>query len=252
MELILPEYAKYVYEINYLRLKVAKILTHRDALKYHICKYIGLDYMLKVGALEYKEQIVENKVNKAKRMVYYLKEMNVKPEDLTDIIRKEFEESDKKILLMADDVNKAIDLSLEKIPTEDEIMELNECYLMLVKDYSPEINLNNTAEENNLFEEIQNAYKTGSVSSIKKYEKCQKEGLFFDELEAYKKEKVRLKELLNKVSMEIIEIKNKFPYTEKIELQDENLFRRKKESINSKINELEIEFEELQNELKNL
>jgi len=252
MELILPEYAKYVYEINYLRLKVAKTLAHRDALKYHICKYIELDYMLKVGALEYKEQVVENKVNKAKRMVYYLKEMKVKPEDLTDIIRKEFEESDKKILLMADAVNKAIDLSLEKIPTEDEIMELNAYYLMLVKDYSPEINPNNTVEENNLFEEIQNVYKTGNVNSIKKYEKCQKEGLFFDELEVYKKEKVRLEELLNNVNMEIVEIKNKFPYTEKIELQDENLFRRKKESINSKIKELEIEFEKLQNELKNL
>ena len=80
MELILPEYAKYVYEINFLRLAIAKSLAHRDALKYHICKYIELDYVLKIGALEYKQMVVENKVQKAKKMMYYLKEMNLKPE----------------------------------------------------------------------------------------------------------------------------------------------------------------------------
>ena len=68
MELILPEYAKYIYEINYLRLKVARAIAHRDALKYHICKYIELDYILKIGALNYKQKIAENKVNKAKKM----------------------------------------------------------------------------------------------------------------------------------------------------------------------------------------
>ena len=54
MELILPEYAKYVYEINYLRLKVSRAIAHRDALKYHICKYIELDYMLKINKLNKK------------------------------------------------------------------------------------------------------------------------------------------------------------------------------------------------------
>lgn len=252
MEIILPEYAKYIYEINFLRLKLAKSLAHKDALEYHICKYIELDYMLKVGALEYKQMILQNKVEKAKKMIYYLKDMNIKPEELTDLIKKEFEENDKKVALMGDAISDAIDLSLQRIPTEDEVMELNSYYLILMKDYSPIINLNNTEEDNKLFEEIVKAYKSGSVKAIKKYEKCQKEGLFFDELDAYKKEKVRLDELLNKVNGEIVDIKNRFPYTEKIELQDENLFRRRKETINSKIQELEIELDGLQKELKEL
>ena len=250
MEIILPEYAKYIYEINYLRIKVAKSLAHRDALKYHICKYIELDYMLKVGALEYKQMIIENKVEKAKRMLYYLKEINIHPQELSAIIKKEFEEQDKKIALMGEAVNDAIDMSLKKIPSEDEIIEINSQYLVLMKDYSPEINLNNTEAENNLYQEIVSTYKACNVKAMKKYEKLKKDELFFDELEAYRKEKIRLQALLEKVNNEIVEIKNKFPYTEKIELQDENLFRRRKESINTKIQLLETELEELQKELK--
>lgn len=250
MELILPEYAKYIYEINFLRLTVAKSLAHRDALKYHICKYIELDYMLKIGALEYKQMVVENKLQKAKKMMYYLKEMNLKLEELPSLIKKEFEEEDKKVSLMAEAVNDAIDMSLKKIPSEDEVTELNSHYLVLIKDYSPEINLDNTEADNKLFNDISLAYRTGNLREIKKYDKLKKEELFFDELEGYRKEKVRLEELRNKVNAEIVEIKNKFPYTEKLELQDENLFRRKKETINIKIQELENELESLQKELK--
>lgn len=250
MELILPEYAKYIYEINYLRLKVARAIAHRDALKYHICKYIELDYMLKVGALNYKQNIIENKVNKAKRMLYYLKDIKVKPQELPALIKKDFIEDDKEVEILGKAVNSAIDMSLKKIPTEEEILELNSHYLILVKDYSPEINIKSTDEEKALFEEIIKAFKNGNVKAMKKYEKCKKDELYFDELEAYKTEKTRLKEVLEKTDKEISEIKNSFPYTEKLSLQDENLFRRRKEGINTKIQELELELETLQKELK--
>lgn len=252
MELILPEYAKYIYEINYLRLKVARAIAHRDALKHHICKYIELDYMLKIGALNYKEMIIENKVDKAKRMLYYLKEVKVKPEELPELIKKEFAEKDKEVAILGDAVNAAIDMSLKKIPTEEEILELNSHYLILVKDYSPDINIKNTDEEKALFEEITKVFKNGNVKSIKKYEKCKKDELYFDELEEYKKEKTRLKDVLANTDKEIMEIKNTFPYTEKLSLQDENLFRRRKEGINSRIQELELELETLQKEIKKI
>ena len=88
------------------------------------------------------------------------------------------------------------------------------------------------------------------MKAIKKFDNCKKQELFFDELDIYKQEKVRLEELKNKINAEIVEIKNNFPYTEKLELQDENLFRRRKETINSKIQELEGELALLQKELK--
>ena len=250
MELILPEYAKYVYEINCLRINVAKVLAHRDALKYHICRYIELDYMLKVGALEYKQFLIENKVEKAKRMLHYLQDENAKPEDLPELIRKEFEEKDQKAKDMGESINNAIDMSLERIPTEDEITELNSHYLVLLRDYSPEINIKNSDEEKEMFDDIQKAYILCDLKTIKKYEKSKKEELFFDELEEYKKEKVRLNELLSNTNKEIAKIKNTFPYTEKLSIQDENLFRRRKETINARTNELEDELQLLQKEFR--
>ena len=250
MELVLPEYAKYVYEINCLRLSVAKVLGHRDALKYHICRYIELDYMLKVGALEYKQCLIENKVEKAKRMLYYLQDGNAKPEALPELIKKEFEEKDQKAVIMGDAINNAIDMSLEKIPTEEEITELNSHYLVLLRDYSPELNIKNGEEEKTLFEEIQKAYILCDLKAIKKYEKLKKDELFFYLFEEYKKEKIRLQELLSNTNKEIAKIKNTFPYTEKLSIQDENLFRRRKETINARTNELEDELKLLQNELR--
>lgn len=216
MEIILPEYAKYIYEINMLRLRAARNIAYRDALKYHICKYIGLDYMLKIGALEYKQMMMSTKVDKAKRMLYYLKEKKVKIEELPDIIHKEFEEQENQVLHMGEAVNDAIDLSLAKTPTEAELDEVNGYYLTLVRDYSPEINPKNTNEEKALFEKIFNAYILADVKEMKRYNKCKKEDLFFDELDEYKKEKIRLTELLDKTSREIAEIKNTFPYSEKL------------------------------------
>ena len=68
--------------------------------------------------------------------------------------------------------------------------------------------------------------------------------------ETTKSESKAQNELKNKINAEIVEIKNNFPYTEKLELQDENLFRRRKETINSKIQVLEDELALLQKELK--
>lgn len=252
MEIILPEYAKYVYEINYLRIKVSKILVYKAALQYHICKYIELDYMLKIGALEYKERIAENKVNKAKKMLYYIEEHGLNAEELKKIIEKEFEEEDKKILLLGESVNNAIDLSFRRIPTEKEIIELNSYYMEYIQDYSPDININNTKEEKELFKKIEEAYISANLNDMRKFNKIKSNKLYFDELDIYKIEKIRLESLYNKVNSEIIEIKNQFPYTEKLILQDENLFRRKKESINSNIQKYELEFKELEKKLRKL
>ena len=110
--------------------------------------------MLKVGALEYKQFLIENKVEKAKRMLHYLQDENAKPEDLPELIRKEFEEKDQKAKDMGESINNAIDMSLERIPTEDEITELNSYYLVLLRDYSPEINIKNSDEEKEMFDDI--------------------------------------------------------------------------------------------------
>lgn len=252
MELIHPEYVLYIYQVNNLRIKAAEKITYRDSLKYHVCRYLALDYMLKIGALEYKLLDIENKVFKNKRIIELYTENNIPFDEIDKIIKKEFMENDCKVELMAESVQTAIDNSREHILSEDEIIEINLYYMNLVKDYSPEINLKNTEDEKLLFETIKDKYVSGKIKEIKKFEKFEKQELFFDELEAYKLEKERLLGLIKNLEEEIIEIKNTFPYVERREIQDENLFRRKKDSINKQIAEKEMEFDELEKKIKNL
>lgn len=252
MELIHPEYVLYMYQVNNLRVKAAEKITHRDALKYHICRYLALDYMLKIGALEYKLLDIQNKVLKNKRIIELAEEKNISFNEIEKIIKKEFIENDCKVQLMSESVQTAIDNSRQKLLSEEEILEINLYYMTLVRDYSPEINLKNSEEEKLLFETIKDKYISGNLKELKKFEKFEKEELFFDELEAYKLEKERLISLIKNLEEQIVLIKNSFPYTERLEIQDENLFRRKKDSINKQIEEQESEFEELQKRIQKL
>lgn len=252
MELIHPEYVMYIYEVNNLRLKAAEKIVYRDALKYHICRYLALDYMLKIGALEYKLLDIRNKVLKNKRILELCEKNNLSFDEIDKIIKKEFLENDCKVELMADSVQTAISNSNMHFLSEDEIVEINLYYITLVKDYSPEINLKSPKEEKLLFETIKDKYASGNIKEMKKLEKFEKQELFFDELEAYKSEKERLITLIKELETQIIEIKNSFPYTERMEIQDENLFRRKKDSINKQIDEAQLEFNELEKKIKNL
>ena len=54
MVLVHPEYAMLIMEVNDLRDQIADLIVERDMLLYYACKEIETDYMLKIGAIEYK------------------------------------------------------------------------------------------------------------------------------------------------------------------------------------------------------
>lgn len=252
MEIIHPEYVKYVYEVNRLRIKLAELITYRDSLKYHITKSLSIDYMLKIGVLEYKLLQIRNNVEKANRKIELLRAMSIPFEDIEAIVKKEFLEQDCKLALMNEAVEKAISDSHQKILSEKEIIQINSYYMPLVKDYSPEINHSISNDEKLLFETIKEKYIAGNISEMKKFEKFEKRELYFDELDVYKTEKTRLTNLVQKINDENTNIKNMYPYTERLELLDETLYRRRKDSINAEIAERQAVLDELEKEIKKL
>lgn len=252
MEIIHPEYVKYVYEVNRLRIKLAELITYRDSLKYHITKSLSIDYMLKIGSLEYKLIKIRNLIEKDNRLIELVTDKEIPFKEAESIIKKEFLEQDCKIALMNEAVEKAISDSHEKILDEKELIELNSYYMPLVRDFSPEINPNNSDESKLLFETIKDKYVSGSISEMKKFERFEKRELYFDELEAYKSEKIRLTELAKEINSENTSIKSMYPYTESIELSDENLFRRRKDTINKKIFEEKKILDDLEKRINKL
>lgn len=252
MEIIHPEYVKYVYEVNKLRLKLAEVITYRDSLQYHITKSLNIDYMLKIGALEYKLLQIQNCIDKDQRIIELINNRNINFKDANSITKKEFLERDCKIALMEEAVNRAINDSHKKILSEEEIIIINSYYMPLVRDFNPEINLNISDEEKLLFEAIKDKYISGNLTEMKKFEKFEKRELYFDELEVLKTEKKRLERLIRKTNEENIEIKNMYPYTEKKELLDENLFRRRKDSINKEIMDKQNSLDDLEKQIDKL
>lgn len=252
MELIHPEYVKYVYEVNRLRIKLAELITYRDSLKYHITKSLSIDYMLKIGALEYKLLQIRNLIEKDNRLIELITVNNLSFNEAENIVKKEFLERDCKIALMNEAVEKAISDSHKKVVNEKELIELNSYYMPLVRDFSPEINPNISNESKLLFETIKDKYISGSISEMKKFERFEKSEMYFDELEVYKTEKTRLLKLAEDVNAETVNIKGMYPYTERLELTDENLFRRRKDTINQKISEEKKVLDDLEKQINKL
>jgi hypothetical protein len=54
MVVVHPEYAMLILEIHNLREQIADLIVDRDKLMYYDCKTIEMEYMLKIGAIEYK------------------------------------------------------------------------------------------------------------------------------------------------------------------------------------------------------
>jgi hypothetical protein len=52
--IIHPDYEKLTEDIQILQDEINALVLDRDNLLYHICKNIETEYMLKIGALEYK------------------------------------------------------------------------------------------------------------------------------------------------------------------------------------------------------
>ena len=252
MEIIHPEYVKYVYEVNKLRLKLAELITYRDSLEYHITRSLSIDYMLKIGNLEYKLLQIQNSISKNERIIELIKVKNISFKEAVLIVKKEFLEQDCKIALMGEAVDRAISDSQRKILSKEELEELNLYYKPLVRDFSPEINISISDEQKLLFENIKEKYISGNISQMKKFKVFEKSELYFDELEVYKKEKKRLIKLAQVINSENDYMKNMYPYAERTELLDENLLRRKKDSINKEIILKQEILNKLEEEVKNL
>ncbi len=64
MVVVHPEYAYLILDLNDLKEEIADLIVERDLLLNYVCIEIQMDYMLKIGALEYKLLICRKSVSK--------------------------------------------------------------------------------------------------------------------------------------------------------------------------------------------
>lgn len=257
MVVVHPEYALLILEINDLKEEIADLMVERDMLKCYVRKDIQIDYMLKIGFLEYKLLVAENNYEKSVRKLEMIKEklskkMTVNMEVIERKIKREFKRQDKMEVDMSEDINFAIEMSSVELFDYDEVEEMNVDYFKLQKLYNPDFDLEVSEEKAKMYEKIQRYYKKGNSQRLHKLaEKYDADEIFQDEISNLKKLKEKYEEILKVTRREIRKLKNSFPYNQKVILDDECLYRRKKDSLNKEIMDINIETKKIMKKIEN-
>ncbi len=256
MVIVHPEYAMLILEINDLIEQIANLIVERDQLNYYICRDMEIDYMLKIGALEYKFMVAGNEYRKNIRKLELIDEKIKKklPVNMASINRKintEFKEKKKLESNMSHQIDLAIEItSLEPIDC-DTIEEMNLDYFKLQKLYNPIFDLETSERKEKLYLKIQKYYEKGNYKKLHKLaEDFDDDDIFQDEIANLKLLREKYKKNLKKIQRQVIKIKNSFPYNQKIILEDENLCRRKKDALNRDIIEVHTQNKKLQQKIE--
>lgn len=259
MVVVSPEFAKLVAITNESKEKLCKLIVERESLVFHICKNLKVDYMLKVGSLEYNLMKIQNEVLKNKRLLELynqnIDELKNNKEETEEKINKkieieflEFKKIEKKQL---EDIDIAIDLSMTNLLEKEEIDELNELYFKLQMILNPALKLKSKIQDDELFNSVEKMYKKGNIRKLRKIAEEYVEEPVVDEMDNLEKLNSRYEILIRENQKVITKIKTSFPYNQKIMLEDENLYRRKKDSLNEKIFTITEENEKIKKDIKN-
>lgn len=246
MVIVHPEYAMLILEINDLRDQIANLIVERDMLNNYICKDLEVDYTLKIGALEYKLFVAGMNYRKnARRLELIEEKLDQKlPINLPAINRKinaEFKQKNKLEQDMSHNIDLAIEISSLESFDYDLIDAMNADYLKVQKLYNPVFDLELSDDRVKMYKKIEEYYKKCNYKKIHKLaEKYDENDVFQDEISNLKILKENYTNVFKGVQKEVRKIKNSFPYNQKVILEDENLYRRKKDSLNREIAEVNV------------
>ncbi len=153
-------------------------------------------------------------------------------------------------------LSKRIDLAIEATSLEvndfDKIEEMNVDYFKLQKIYNPIFDLEYSEEKEKFYNKIEKYYEKCNYKKLHKLaESCNDEEIFQDEISNLKILRERYNTILEKCQKQIRKIKNTFPYNQKVILEDENLYRRKKDSLNREIIQIDLENKKIEKKINN-
>ena len=251
MVLVNPKFVRLINEVNAQKEKLCNLIVERESLVFHTCKSLKVDYMLKIGVLEYDLMKIQDDILRNKSYLELFEQNEQRFEnDKESLIREikgkvdfefsEFEKIEKKQL---EDIDIAIDLSRKNLLEKDELEELNAYYYDLQLFLNPALKLNTRTEDDELYERVKSFYKKGDIQRLKKISENYVEEPIVDEVENLLKLSNRFDILIEENQRVIDKIKKSFPYNQKNMLEDEAYLKRKKDYLNGQILELSKENE---------
>ncbi len=256
MVIVHPEYALLILEVNELKEQIADLVVEKDMLRFYTCKDLEIDYILKIGALEYKMLVADNCYEKNLRKLKLIEEKQEK-KLLIDIkqidkqISREFKKQDKAEKQMSKEIDLAIEMTeLERLDIE-QLDEMNMSYFKLQKLYNPILDEEPSEDKIKMYQKIEKYYQKGNFKKLQQLTKAHKEEeIFQDEIDSLKKLREQYIKSIKEIQKEIRKIKCRFPYNQKVILNDEILCRRKKDNLNREIIEINLQNKKIEKKIQ--
>ena len=238
--ILFPDIEKLQKGIEKTRIELSTLLLRRDELQFVICKNIETEYMLKLGAAEYKAYEAQCTALRLKRKIELIQAKINRQEkviiaDIEKILDTEFAEYQKRLNEQIEKMNGALRRSKARVLTSEENKELKKLYRSIVKALHPDINPDVSEAQIDLLNNAVQAYKNGDLETLRIIAAMAgdpaqtAQGKSTPAVLAAEKE--RLKKLLNSVIDSIEKIKSEYPYTMKEILDDEAKTEQKKQEF---------------------
>lgn len=248
--IVFPDFEKLKNEVENMRTKLSMLLLERDELQFVICKNIEMEYMMKLGSIEYKAYEAQCVTLRLKRKIELIQTKKNRQEkvifsEIEEVLDSEFAEYQKQLDEQINKMNEALKRSKAEILTDEESKELKKLYRKIVRALHPDIHPDVSKAQFHLFDNAVQAYKNGDLNTLRIIEEMIGNDSLpqqYDEaLTQLTEEKNRLQNLLKVIKDSIEKIKSEYPYTMKEIIEDKGKTEIKKqelESILSQYNEL--------------
>ena len=238
-----PDFAKLKTEVERMRTELSMLLLERDELKLVICKNIEMEYMLKLGSLEYKEYELQCDALRLKRKIELIQAKKNRQEkiilsEIDRILDAEFEEYMRLLEEQIKKMNEALKRSECRFLNDEEEKELKKLYRQIVKALHPDLNPDVSEEKMNLFENAVQAYKNGDLATLRIIAGMvgdELPELHTDSLTQLADAKKHLEESLEAIRKDIERIKSEYPYTLKEIIDDELATEQRKQELEENI-----------------
>ena len=238
--ILFPGYEELKKEVDKLRAELSMLIYEYDELRFVECKNIEMVYMLSLGSIEYKAYEAECTYLRLKRKLELIQAKKNRQEpivvsEIEEALDEEFDEYQKKLDEHISKMNDALDRGKFEQLSDEETKELKSIYHKVVKELHPDLNPEESQAKIELFEKAVEAYRNGDLFSLRLIHEMACESVLPDNSDdavaTLNKEKVRLKELLEKIMLNIENVKSEFPYTMKELINDPEQTRERRKQL---------------------
>ena len=240
-----PEIIKLQEEIASLQKELGKVILEQDEMLNTVKPNLEAEYQKKIGYKELERMETEITARRYKRQIELIREAvncqeSIEENRIEKQLDDEFQEWYKKIKEQYQKVKEAED-RLSSLMSDDKNKEFKKLYRQLVFKLHPDLNPNQTKDEENLWHRVQLTYKSGDLEEMRSLMIILEAQDSAVELPSSKdileKRQTNLAKQIQKIINHMSELEQAFPFNIVGKLADKAWVKIKVEEIQERINQ---------------